>query len=196
MPPRKRIFQQDILQAAADLVRKQGPQALSVRNLARKMNCSTQPIYSAFRNMNALRDELTVFIQEQYLRGHATSYKQVALSFLHFAKNEKNLFQLVYLRQRTAGEVFFEDPNASETIQKLSSCLDLSFQHTAEMPRRMQYYCYSMAVMTATGYINFSEEEISRELTEYYRIILSYYKQVKNEKELQFWLERSRNLMI
>ena len=48
----------------------------------------------------------------------------------------------------------------------------------------------------ATGYLNFSEEEINEELTEYYRIILSYYKQVKSEEELQQWLEHSRNLLV
>ena len=47
----------------------------------------------------------------------------------------------------------------------------------------------------ATGYLEFSEEEIDRELTEYYRIVLSYYKQVKSEEELQHWLYRSRNLL-
>ena len=33
-------------------------------------------------------------------------------------------------------------------------------------------------------------------MTEYYRIMLSYYKQVKTEEELQHWLERSRNLLV
>lgn len=196
MPPRKRIFQQDILQAATDLVRKQGPQALSVRNLAKKMNCSTQPVYSVFKNMNELQNELTSFIREKYLHGQANSYKEVALSFLHFAKNEKNLFRLVYLRQRAENESFLEDPNEAQTIRNLSARLELSSDRAAEMHRRMQYFCYSMAVMIATGYINFSEEELSRELTEYYRIILSYYKQVKSEEELIFWLERSGNLQI
>ena len=41
------------------------------------------------------------------------------------------------------------------------------------MHRRMQYYCYSMAVMLAAGYLDFSEEEVGREeLTEYTSIIL------------------------
>lgn len=196
MPPQKRIFRQDILQAAVGLVRKQGPQALSVRSLAREMNCSTQPIYSEFESMQALCNELTAYIRENYLRADADSYKKVALSFLHFARNEKNLFRLVYLRQRDAGETLFEDPNEAQTIRKLGVSLELSPQRAAEMHRRMQYYCYSMAVMMATGYLDFTEEEISEELTEYYRIILSYYKQVKSEEELQHWLECSRNLLV
>lgn len=196
MPPQKRIFREDILKAAVNLVKEQGAQALSVRNIAKNLNCSTQPIYSEFENMETLRDELMSYIREHYLREDADSYKQVALSFLHFAQREKNLFQLIYLRKRTEGETFFEDPNEIETICKLEVNLKLSHQQAAEMHRRMQYYCYSMAVMMATCYLNFSEEEISRELTEYYRIILSYYKQVKSEEELQHWLECSRNLLI
>ncbi len=195
MPPQKRIFRQDILQAASSLVREQGPQALSVRNLAKKMGCSTQPIYSVFENMEALQEKLMAYVREQYLRADASSYKQVALSFLRFAQREKNLFRLVYLRQRRAGETIFEDPNQSETIRKLGASLEISSQIAAEMHRRMQYYSYSMAVMMATGYLDFTEKEISQELTEYYRIILSYYKQVKSEEELQHWLERSRNLL-
>ena len=94
------------------------------------------------------------------------------------------------------GEKLFEDPNEAQTIRKLDLNLELPEGQAAEMHRRMQYYCYSMAVMMATGYLDFSEEEISRELTEYYRIILSYYKQTKSEEELQHWLDRSRNLLV
>lgn len=75
----------------------------------------------------------------------------------------------------------FEDPNQTETIRRLAVSLQLSQDAAAEMHRRMQYYSYSMAVMMATDYLEFSEQQVSRELTEYYRIILSYYKQVKSE---------------
>lgn len=195
MPPQKRIFQKDILEAAANLVAQQGPQALSVRSLARAMGCSTQPIYSAFESMDALHTALIDYVREHYLRAQASSYKQVAVSFLNFARSQKNLFRLIYLRQRPAGETLFEDPNAEETIRQLQASLELGREKATELHRRMVYYCYSMAVMMATGYLEFSEEEIDRELTEDYRIVLSYYKQVKSEEELQHWLYRSRNLL-
>lgn len=120
----------------------------------------------------------------------------MALSFLNFAREEKNLFRLIYLRRRTPDETMLEDPNQTETIRRLAASLQLSQEAAAEMHRRMQYYSYSMAVMMATGYLEFSKQQVSRELTEYYRIILSYYKQVKSEQELAYWLERSRNLLV
>ena len=68
MPPRKRIFREDILKAAVHLVQQEGASALSVRNIAKELNCSTQPIYSQFESMETLRDELMAYIREQYLR--------------------------------------------------------------------------------------------------------------------------------
>lgn len=149
LPPQKRIFQQDILEAAAALVAGQGPQALSVRSLARAMGCSTQPIYSAFESMDALHTALIDYVREHYLRAQASSYKQVAVSFLNFARSQKNLFRLVYLRQRPAGETRFEDPNAPETIHQVETSLELNREKAADLYRRMVYYCYSMAVMMA-----------------------------------------------
>ena len=76
--PRKRIFREDILNAAVGLVREEGPAALSVRNIAKKLGCSTQPVYSEFESMEALREELTASVRERCLREDAGSYKQVA----------------------------------------------------------------------------------------------------------------------
>ena len=43
----KRITRETILQSAFTLLCKEGYEALNARSLARKMGCSTQPIYAA-----------------------------------------------------------------------------------------------------------------------------------------------------
>ena len=43
MPRTKQIEKQDILGAAAEVVRQKGEQALTVRNIAAQLGCSTQP---------------------------------------------------------------------------------------------------------------------------------------------------------
>jgi AcrR family transcriptional regulator len=196
MPPKKRIFKEDILKAAASVIQKHGEQALTARGVADELGCSTQPIYSEFENLDQLREDLFEYARDHYLRINANSYKEFALSFLHFAKTQKNLFRFLYLRERTLGERLMDDANYDLTIDLLSRNLELSPEQAREMHRRMQYYCYSMGVMIATGYLDFSEEEISKELTEFYSIILRYYKSVHTDDELENWLKRSRNLMI
>ena len=55
MPPKVKITKENIIQAAMDIVRNAGADALNARNIAAKLDCSTQPIFSNFATMDQLR---------------------------------------------------------------------------------------------------------------------------------------------
>ena len=196
MPPKKRIFKEDILEASIDVVRKQSASALTVRNIAAELQSSTQPIYSEFENLDCLKKELYKYASEKYLRFSFTNYKELAIAFLSFAKKEKELFKFLYLRRRDSGEKLPDDINYTVTVELLSKNLNMDPQRAKEMHHWMQYYCYTMGVMIATDYRDLTAEEMNRELTELYSIMLRHYKEVKSEEELQYWLNKSRNLII
>lgn len=196
MPPKKRIFKEDILEASIDVIRKQSASALTVRNIAAELQSSTQPIYSEFENLDCLKKELYKYASEKYLRFSFTNYKELAIAFLSFAKKEKELFKFLYLRRRDCGEKLPDDINYTVTVELLSKNLDMDPQRAKDMHHWMQYYCYTMGVMIATDYRDLTAEEMNRELTELYSIMLRHYKEVKSEEELQYWLNKSRNLII
>ncbi len=196
MPPKKRIFKEDILEASIDVIRKQSASALTVRNIAAELQSSTQPIYSEFENLDCLKKELYKYASEKYLRFSFTNYKELAIAFLSFAKKEKELFKFLYLRRRDSGEKLPDDINYTVTVELLSKNLDMDPQRAKDMHHWMQYYCYTMGVMIATDYRDLTAEEMNRELTELYSIMLRHYKEVKSEEELQYWLNKSRNLII
>lgn len=196
MPPKKRIFKEDILEASISVIRKQSASSLTVRNIAAELQSSTQPIYSEFENLECLKKELYKYASEKYLRFHFTNYKELAIAFLTFAKKEKELFKFLYLRRRDSGEKLPDDINYTITVELLSKNLEMDPQRAKDMHHWMQYYCYTMGVMMATDYRDLSSEEISHELTELYSIMLRHYKEVKSEEELQYWLNKSRNLII
>lgn len=196
MPPKKRIFKEDILEASIDVIRKQSASALTVRNIASELQSSTQPIYSEFENLDCLKKELYKYASEKYLRFSFTNYKELAIAFLSFAKKEKELFKFLYLRRRDSGEKLPDDINYTVTVELLSKNLDMDPQRAKDMHHWMQYYCYTMGVMIATDYRDLTAEEMNRELTELYSIMLRHYKEVKSEEELQYWLNKSRNLII
>ena len=115
MPPKKRIFREDILNAALDIIRRGGAQALTVRTIAGELSCSTQPVYSEFGSLDALKEELPSYAAKRYLHFSAGSYKDFALGFLRFAQTEKELFKFLYLRRRGPGETLLDDANYEET---------------------------------------------------------------------------------
>lgn len=196
MPAKKRIFKEDILDAAINVIRTSGSQALTVRSIAKKLSCSTQPIYSEFGSFDALKDELRFYAEEKYLCFTFTNYKEFATAFLGFAKKEKELFKFLYLRKRENTETPIDDINYKKTIELLSSNLELDSESAKALHKWMQYYCYTTGVMIATDYRDPTDEEIGKELTDLYIIMLRHYKNIESQDELNFWLSKSRNLII
>ena len=195
MPRTKQIEKQDILGTAAGVVRQKGEQALTVRNIAAQLGCSTQPLYYEFANIDQLRAELLPYVREHYLQFRCSNYKAFGRHFLNFARQEKELFRFVYLRHRNPGETLLDDVNCEETVRLLAKNLEMPAQTARAMHRQMQFRCYGLGAMLATCYCEMTQEEIERELTEFYCMILRHYKGITDDAQLQYWLERSRNLI-
>jgi len=66
MPAKKQISKEAILQAALEIVRECGLSAVNARNLAKKLQCSTQPIYLSFTGMDELKVAVTQMIDTEY----------------------------------------------------------------------------------------------------------------------------------
>ena len=194
--PRARISKQDILKAAARVIHQRGEHALSVRSIAAELGCSTQPLYSQFGSQEQLQQALVEYIRDTYLQFHCTSYKEFGQNFLAFAQRESELFRFLYLRRRAPGERLLDDANFDKTVELLARNLEMSPRQAPEMHLQMQYHCYGLGVMIATGYRAMSDEEISDDLREFYSIMLRHYKQAASEEELQYWMARSRNLIL
>lgn len=107
MPPRKQIDKQQILLAAFEMAKEEGFSGITVRKLAQKIGCSTQPIYQEFRDMEELR---TSVIQEAcvYMENYINTRREECMSqelsdmiaYVEFARQEEKLFQLIFTSQR------------------------------------------------------------------------------------------------
>ncbi len=104
MPPKAVLTKEIIVDAAFELVREHGFDALTARSIAQTLGCSTQPIYSVYGNMSEIKKDVYSKVVtfalasfESYKDERNTSALNLAIGSLHFAKNEKRLFQTVYL---------------------------------------------------------------------------------------------------
>jgi len=100
--PRKPQFtKNDVIEAAIQLVRKRGWAGLSAPAVARKLGCSTMPIYSHFKTVKKLQDEVVKnawILIGQYESKHYTgdAWVDQAIGYVRFAKKEKNLFRCMF----------------------------------------------------------------------------------------------------
>ena len=195
MASEKRITRESILQAATQTIRSGGAEALTVRHIAKALGCSTQPLYYEFENIQELKDVLYDYIREHFLKFHSDSYKAFGQSFLSFAMREKELFRFLYLQRRQPSQDLLDDLNWEMLISLLAKNLEMPMETAREMHRQMQFRCYGLGVMLAIGYQSMTQEQIDQELTDFFCIILRHYKGITGEEELEYWLQRSRNLI-
>lgn len=100
MPPKQRFTPQDVIQAAFQVVRKQGWEGFSARTIANELNSSTRPIYDYFNSMENIEAEvvkkiLAYFVEFLSRERTGDKWLDQALGYVLFAAEEKHLFRSI-----------------------------------------------------------------------------------------------------
>lgn len=102
MPPIQKISKDMILDSGLRIIKEEGIHNLNVRNIANKLNCSTQPIMYHYKNMNLLKEELynivdnyhSQFLMKENINNNPLL--NIGLQYIKFAEQEKNLFKFLF----------------------------------------------------------------------------------------------------
>ena len=175
MPPKIRITREDIIQASLRLVRAEGESMLNARSVAGALGCSTQPIFSNFDTMLDLRTAVisasyelyNTFLQKEIERGEYPIYKALGMAYIRFATEERELFKLLFMRDRTGEDLSpTEDfENAVQLIMKSSGVE----RNTATMMHLECWSCvHGIGVMIATSFLPLESDTVSKILSDVY----------------------------
>ena len=183
MPPKVRITKEDIIECAAKLVRVGGADALNARSIANALSCSTQPIFSNFASMEDLKAELLNDARQKYedffkiecSSGKYPIYKSSGMAYIRFARKEKELFKLLYMRNR-ADETFAHESQLTADMATLvhkNTGLDTETGELFHL--EMWATVHGIAVMHATDFLDLDWELISKMLTDSYQGLRKQY---------------------
>lgn len=177
MPPKFRYTREEMIAAALELVRQGGKDALTARALGAKLGCSAKPIFGLFRNMEELEGEVITaadayyqkYLVQKMQEGQYPPYKASGMAYIRFAKEERELFRLLFMRDRS-GETI------GENLEEIRPLLDLIRKNTGLSEREaylfhleMWIYVHGIATMLATSYLEWDAEFISNTLTDSYQ---------------------------
>lgn len=183
MPPKIKVTKDDIINATVDIVRNSGAQAINARTIASALNCSTQPVFSNFATMDELRLAVVekadilcqAYMQREVECGEFPAYKATGMAYIRFAKEEKELFKLLYMRDRS-GELI---PETTEQTDKMESIIHhntgLGGVDAKLFHLEMWAYVHGIATMFATGFLDLDWELVSKMLTDSYQGLLKQY---------------------
>ncbi len=189
MPPRTRVSREDIVNSATELVRMHGTEALNARALAVRLQSSTQPIFSNFANMEELKQAVIERAYMLYLKkteevtqsGKYPPYKSTGMAYIRFAKEERELFKLLYMRDRTS-EPATLDFHIDPAVEVLMKTTGFDFD-TAERVHLSMWACvHGFATMAASNFANLPDEIISDAISDIYMSLMKKMKEKQNEK--------------
>lgn len=174
MPPECKFSKEEIVAAAVELVRTRGIDAISARAVGASLGASSKVIFSAFSGMEELRQAVVQAagqMQQRFTEEYAKTsgfppYKSIGMAYILFAREEKNLFQLLYMRDRTKENRENDLDSIGGILELLMKTLHISRDQALLLHGEMWAYVHGIAVLLASGYESWDETLISRMLTD------------------------------
>ena len=188
MPPKVKITKEDIIKTAVELVRREGTGALNARAIAAALSCSTQPVFSNFATMDELQQATVAAAYERYL-GFIQSevesekyppYKAFGIAYIRFAQEEKALFRLLFMRDRT-GEDLSPSPDFEQSVQMIMQANGLPRETAMRMHLEMWACVHGIGTMLATNFLTLDDPLVSDMLTDVYQGVRARHTAKENE---------------
>ena len=180
--PKQRITKEMILDTAFAIARREGMANVLVKNVSSQLGCSVQPIYSYYKNIEDLRQDLVEHTKKyfqsylaQCMEQTGLSFRQVGYSYLQFAREESHLFQLLFLRKRqdlhSLQDIYLAECSPSITAH-LSKTLQISPAKAKALQMHMAFYTMGISAILATSQSQIPIDQLMSQLESAYQCFL------------------------
>lgn len=187
MPPKKIVTKQQVLQAALEITRESGIEAVTARSLAARLEVSTHPIFTFYSTIAELKNDVLAEAREIYRTYTVNGLKEdipflgVGHQFLNLAKSEPELFKLLFLKRsdgstNTVMEAYkFTRDLVVESVMKI---------YNVDRPTAESYYrslwlmSYAFTTLIVTGNCPYTDQEMSDIMTQTSLSMCKAYKEI------------------
>lgn len=191
MPPKAKFTKEEITEAALRIVREEGIEKLTSRNLGKELGSSACPIFTVFSNMEEVETavmEAAKAVYKGYVeRGlmEELAFRGVGEQYIRFAVDEPRLFQLLFMDETKDAQSFESvlqmlEESYDKILDSEMTYYGLDQGAAEKLYKHMWIYAHGIACLCATKTCQFSAEEIREMLGE---VFLSLLKNVKAKQK-------------
>ncbi len=174
------ITQDMIKNAAFELARAEGLEAVTARRLATKAGCSTQPIFRVYSKMEELHKEVfemaihyfSEFYENGKQEGGASDrpFVQFGMLYIDFAANEPMLFTMLFLSKDRYGRSLYELLNGSTGafVREMNKAKSAGVKDPGSLFMKMWIFIHGAACMSLTGDYDLPASETVKLLVDAY----------------------------
>ena len=176
MPPKAKVTKAMVLDAAFQLVRAQGDSALSVRAVAERLGCSTQPVMYNFASIDELRAEVyrtADSFHTSYILPRPDCLEnpllQLGLNYIRFGAKERNLFRFLFQSNQFGGATLQDlmaNPALGPMLQLTTAEAGCTPDEAGEAFALLFITAHGMASLLANNAMEYDENACSRLLVQ------------------------------
>lgn len=191
MPPKARITQEMVIDAAFDIVRNEGAEKINVRSIAQKLECSTQPILYCFHSI----DDIKKAVYEKADKFH-TAYimpfsdgaacddpmLSIGLAYIRFGHCEKNLFRLLFQSDGFSGQdlsSLIDNEQLMPILGILSQNAGITLVQAKAVFRSIFLFVHGYASMLANNSMDYDENVVSEDMQ---RVFCGVLREIREEE--------------
>ena len=187
MPPKFKFKREEIVEAAVNLTRRGGVDAVTARGIAGELGVSTQPIFTCFKNMEEAKEEVRIYAEKlchNYLEKgvEATiSFFGFGMAYIRFAKEEPELYKMLFINPDKKGESMLDTLSGIRliVINSIEKTYRFNEKESKRLFRDLWLAVHSIATLCVGGICPFSDEEIAKILTGFSVSICKSIKEIK-----------------
>ena len=191
MPPLPKAKREMIIDAAYEITREKGFKAVTAREIARRLHCSTSPIFTVYKDMDELKKDVCDKAQASFdaymakADEYTPQFKQQGILLIQFAKDEPEIFKLVhsgFTDQPLDIMEVFDKVMQPEELSIIQKEYGLDEEEAYFLYRHVWVMTYGVAALAGNGQYVLTEEEIIRSLGVEFMSTLLYVKSGKHKE--------------
>ena len=174
MAPKNKFTKEEMVEAALRVVRAKGIGGLTAKTLADELGTSTQPVFTAFKSMDGVKQEVyaaAVRVYDGYTNAglqEKIPFLGVGMQYIRFAREEPELYRLLFLTKPTGKE--HSAMKAMGHLQELvrptlTAIYHISAEEADLYFRDLWLVVHSLSTLIVTGDCPYSDLEIVQILT-------------------------------
>lgn len=182
MPPKSKYTKEQIIDIAFEMVRKEGMETLTARSLASELKTSTAPIFTAFQTIEEVQIEIinkAKKLYKEYINEglkQDPAFKGTGMKYIEFAKNEPQLFKLLFMSNDDTEELSHfmpqNDENSPVILELVKNNYGLDYDKAKKLYNHLSVYTHGLAVLYAQGRCIYTDEDVSQMLSEIFMALM------------------------
>lgn len=192
MPPKPKFTKEEILSVALKIVAECGISSLTARELGARLGASARPIFTVFSSMEQLQNEVRLSAMTYFENMHLDNvedmpiFKQIGMKMVLFGVKEPKLYQLLFM-QENKNAMSFDDifsklgSTATKCLKTIEDDYGLNTEQAKTLFEHIWIHTFGIGTLCATRTCDFSQEQISKMLTEDFTAMMTLLKGENND---------------